>query len=47
MKTTGLTRDRIEELLVKSNIDGQRRGETFTLQDQFIDVANAWAVLIK
>lgn len=38
MKTTGLTRDRIEELLAKANIDGQRRGETFTLQE-FADVA--------
>ena len=46
MKTTGLTRDRIEELLVKANIDGQRRGETFILQE-FADVANAWAALIK
>lgn len=46
MKTTGLTRDRIEELLAKTNIDGQRRGETFTLQE-FADVANAWAALIK
>ena len=46
MKTTGLTRDRIEELLAKANIDGQRRGETFTLQE-FADVANAWAELIK
>ena len=46
MKTTGLTRDRIEELLAKANIDGQRRGETFTLQE-FADVANAWASLIK
>ena len=46
MKTTGLTRDRIEELLAKVNIDGQRRGETFTLQE-FADVANAWAALIK
>ncbi|ETJ28677.1 hypothetical protein Q604_UNBC16672G0002, partial [human gut metagenome] len=26
--------------------DGQRRGETFTLQE-FADVANAWAALIK
>lgn len=33
MKTTGLTRDRIEELLAKANIDGLRRGETFTLQN--------------
>lgn len=46
MKPTGLTRDRIEELLAKANIDGQRRGETFTLQE-FADVANAWAALIK
>ena len=46
MKTTGLTRDRIEELLAKANIDSQRRGETFTLQE-FADVANAWAALIK
>lgn len=46
MKTTGLSRDRIEELLAKANIDGQRRGETFTLQE-FADIANAWASLIK
>ena len=46
MKTTGLSKDRIEELLVKANIDGQRRGETFTLQE-FADVANAWATLLK
>ena len=46
MKTTGLSKDRIEELLVKANIDGQRRGETFTLQE-FADVVNAWATLIK
>ena len=46
MKTTGLSKDRIEELLEKANIDGQRRGETFTLQE-FADVANEWASLIK
>ena len=46
MKTTGLSKDRIEELLAKANIDGQRRGETFTLQE-FADVTNAWAALIK
>ena len=46
MKTTGLSKDRIEELLAKANIDDQRRGETFTLQE-FADVANAWAALIK
>ena len=42
MKTTGLTKNQIDELLAKANIDGQRRGETFTLQE-FADVANAWA----
>ena len=46
MKTTGLSKDRIEELLAKANIDGQRRGETFTLQE-FADVANARPSLIK
>ena len=46
MRTTGLSKERIDELLVKANIDGQRRGETFSLQ-QFADVANAWASLIK
>ena len=46
MKTTGLSKDRIEELLEKANIDGQRSGETFTIQE-FADVANAWASLIK
>ena len=46
MKTTGLSKDRIEELLAKANIDGQRRGETFPLQE-FADVANAWVALIK
>ena len=46
MKTTGLSKDRIEELLAKANIDGQRRGETFTLQE-FANVANAWAAFIK
>ena len=46
MKTTGLSKDRIEELLAKANIDGQRRGETLTLQE-FADVANAWSSLIK
>ena len=46
MRTTGLSKERIDELLVKANIDGQRRGETFSLQE-FADVANAWASLIK
>ena len=46
MKTTGLTRDRIEELLAKANIDGQRRVRPFT-PSRLADVANAWAALIK
>ena len=46
MRTTGLSKERIDELLVKANIDGQRRGETFSLQE-FADVANAWASLVK
>lgn len=41
MKTTGLSKEEIEMILEKANIDGQRRGETFSLQE-FADVANAW-----
>ena len=41
MKTTGLSKDRIEELLAKANIDGQRRGETFTLH--LTAAFNSWA----
>lgn len=44
MRTTGLSKEQIDEILVKANIDGQRRGETFTLQE-FADVANAWAAI--
>ncbi len=44
MKTTGLSKEQIETVLVKANIDGQRRGETFSLQE-FADVANAWVEL--
>ncbi len=46
MRTTGLSKEQIDDILVKANIDGQRRGETFSLQE-FADVANAWAALIK
>ena len=38
----GLSKEQIDDILVKANIDGQRRGETFSLQE-FADVANAWA----
>lgn len=41
MKTTGLSKKQIDAVLQEAGIDGQRRGETFTLQE-FADVANAW-----
>ena len=44
MRTTGLLKEQIEVILSKAGIDGQRRGETFSLQE-FTDVANAWAEL--
>lgn len=44
MRTTGLSKEQIEGILSKADIDGQRRGETFSLQE-FADVANAWAEL--
>lgn len=44
MRTTGLLKEQIEVILSKAGIDGQRRGETFSLQE-FADVANAWAEL--
>lgn len=44
MKTTGLSKERIEEILGKAEIDGQRRGETFTL-NEFAEIANAWWLL--
>mgnify|MGYP004444219221 CR=1 FL=1 len=46
MKTTGLSKEQIEAILAKANIDGQRRGETFSLQE-FADVANAWCELYQ
>lgn len=44
MRTTGLSKEQIEEILSRAGIDGQRRGETFNLQE-FADVADAWAEL--
>ncbi|WP_251425299.1 16S rRNA (adenine(1518)-N(6)/adenine(1519)-N(6))-dimethyltransferase RsmA [Veillonella agrestimuris] len=44
MKTTGLGKEQIDMILQKAGIDGQRRGETFSLQE-FADIANAWATL--
>ena len=44
MKLTGLPKDKIAEVLAAAHIDGQRRGETFSL-DEFAAVANAWSQL--
>lgn len=41
MKTTGLSKDTIAAVLAKAGIDGQRRGETFSL-DEFAAIANSW-----
>lgn len=46
MKTTGLDKETIASVLAKANIDGARRGETFSLQE-LADVANAWYALLK
>ncbi|WP_028255621.1 16S rRNA (adenine(1518)-N(6)/adenine(1519)-N(6))-dimethyltransferase RsmA [Veillonella magna] len=46
MKTTGLDKETIASVLAKANIDGARRGETFSLQE-LADVANAWYVLLQ
>lgn len=44
MKTTGLKKEQIEAILAKAGIDGNRRGETFDLQE-FATIANAWSEL--
>lgn len=44
MKLTGLPKDKIADVLAAAHIDGQRRGETFSL-DEFAAVANAWSQL--
>lgn len=46
MKTTGLDKEIIASVLAKANIDGARRGETFSLQE-LADVANAWYALLQ
>lgn len=46
MKTTGLDKETIASVLAKANIDGARRGETFSLQE-LADVANAWYALLQ
>ncbi len=44
MKTTGLKKEEIEAILNRAQIDGNRRGETFDLQE-FAHIANAWSEL--
>lgn len=44
MKTTGLAKEMIATILEKAGIDGNRRGETFTLEE-FARIANAWSTL--
>lgn len=46
MKTTGLDKETIASVLAKANIDGARRGETFSLQE-LADVANTWYALLQ
>lgn len=46
MKTTGLSKEQIEAVLQESGIDGNRRGETFTLEE-FAAIANAWSRLYR
>lgn len=41
LKTTGLAKESIEAILTKAHIDGQRRGETLSLQE-FAAISNAW-----
>ncbi len=45
MRTTGLTKEEIDSILVDAHIDGQRRGETFGMEE-FAAIANSWAKCI-
>jgi 16S rRNA (adenine1518-N6/adenine1519-N6)-dimethyltransferase len=42
LKSMGLSKEDSEALLSAAGIDGQRRGETFSMQE-YADLANAWA----
>lgn len=46
MKTTGLSKEQIDAILQEAQIEGNRRGETFTL-DEFAAIANAWSRLYR
>lgn len=46
LKSAGLTKEQVAQILDVAAIDGTRRGETFSL-DEFAKVADAWTNIIK
>ncbi len=44
LKTTGEGKEVVEKMLIMANIDGQRRGETLSLEE-FAAISNAWEAL--
>lgn len=44
LKLTGMGKELIEKVLIQAKVDGQRRGETLSL-DEFAAIANAWVEL--
>ena len=46
MKNTGMAKEQIAKVLEAASIDGQRRGETLSLQE-FADIANYWVKTTK
>lgn len=46
LKSAGLTKEQTVQILAAADIDGQRRGETFSLEE-FAKVADAWTNLIR
>lgn len=46
MKSGGIPKDMINEILFKAGIDGKRRGETFSMEE-YARLANEWNNLIK
>ena len=46
LKNTGMAKEQIAKVLEAASIDGQRRGETLSLQE-FADIANYWVKTTK
>lgn len=46
LKAGGLSKEIINEILLKADIDGTRRGETFSMEE-YARLANAWNSIIK